>query len=85
MVSNLGFRDDAAHTRNPKDKNANLAAADLELALLRHPPFVVCHKLADQYTWQRAFGMRKRSMFYRWRRRLEKLSERLAQWLAKKL
>ncbi len=84
MVSNLGFRDDAAHTRNPKDKNANLATADLELALLRHPPFVVCHKLADQYTWQRAFGMRKRSMFYRWRRRLEKLSERLAQWLAKK-
>jgi hypothetical protein len=55
MVSNLGFREDATHTRNPKHKNANLATADLELASMTHPPFVVSHTVADQYTWQRVF------------------------------
>lgn len=87
MVSNLGFREDATHTRNPKDKNANLATANLELASMTHPPFVVSHTVADQYTWQRVFHIPstpKRSAFYRWRRRLVNLRNRLAELVLQK-
>jgi hypothetical protein len=84
MVSNLGFREDATHTRNPKHKNANLATADLELASMTHPPFVVSHTVADQYTWQRVFSTPKRSAFYRWRRRLVNLRNRLAELVLQK-
>ncbi|MEN9217534.1 MAG: hypothetical protein Q6J33_00845 [Gloeomargarita sp. DG_2_bins_126] len=76
MVSNLGFREDAAHTRNPDHQNANLAVADLEQ--ITHPPFVVVDRCADEYTFRRGFGIKERPPWYRWRRRLAKLKDRIS-------
>ncbi len=81
MVSNLGFREDATHTRNTEDKNANLATTDL--VQMRHPPFVVTHTWADQYTLQRAFRIRQKPPLHRWRRRLSKLKNQAEALLAK--
>lgn len=81
MVSNLGFREDAAHTRNAEDKNANLATMDLGQVI--HPPFVVMNTVADQYTLQRGFRIQNKSRFYRWQRRFSKLKTRAEKVLIK--
>lgn len=49
LVSNLGFGGDGTHTKNSNDPWARLPTADIWD--LKHPPFIVRHKEADDYTF----------------------------------
>ncbi len=55
LVSNIGFRADAAHTVDRWNPRANLPATPMEFPL-RHPPFVVRHVEADRYIQKTAFS-----------------------------
>jgi hypothetical protein len=43
LVTNLGFRDDATHTRDSGDERANLPTQELNFPL-RHPPFMIAER-----------------------------------------
>jgi len=55
LVSNLGFGQDATHTRKPDSPDANLPTADLAWPLV-HQPTVERDRAADLFTWQRSFA-----------------------------
>jgi hypothetical protein len=46
LQSNIGYREDATHTKNSKNKWANLATAELAFPL-KHPPFMFPNDDAD--------------------------------------
>lgn len=54
LVSNIGFRPDATHTTGTSAR-ANLPVG--ELRALKHPPVVVRHREADEFTNRRVFGI----------------------------
>lgn len=64
LVSNIGFGAQATHTRGDADW-ANLPVEDI--GPLEHPPFVVCDRQADLYTFDRVFY--GRSLRQSWLRR----------------
>lgn len=53
LVSNIGFRSDATHTTR-ESKHANLATGNV--GELDHPPVVVRHRTADEFTARQVFG-----------------------------
>ncbi|MDH6063302.1 glycosyltransferase family protein [Umezakia ovalisporum] len=53
LVSNIGFRVDATHTVG-ESKLANMLTQDI--GEIHHPPFVLCHREADIYTFDYVFG-----------------------------
>ncbi|MBD2579002.1 glycosyltransferase family 2 protein [Oscillatoria sp. FACHB-1406] len=57
LVSNIGFRADATHLKNGNSPLANIPAVELEN--IKHPPCVVRHKEADNYTFDYVFGGKK--------------------------
>lgn len=64
LVTNIGFGEDATHTLK-NDSSANLATKDIWE--IKHPPFVVRHQDADQYTFEHHFGgleMKKADTLY---------------------
>lgn len=54
MVSNIGFREDATRTKSANNPRANLSTTDLWK--IDHPPFILQHKEADQFTFDTTFG-----------------------------
>jgi len=53
LVSNIGFDDDATHTRGPQHPLADLPRGSL--THLRHPPLVVRHATADEFTFEHLY------------------------------
>lgn len=53
LVSNIGFGDEATHTNEPTSY-ANLPTTDIWE--IKHPPFMVRHRLADIYTFDHVNG-----------------------------
>jgi hypothetical protein len=51
LVSNIGFDDRATHTKTASHKVTNLPSAAMQFPL-RHPPFVIRHSIADQFTFE---------------------------------
>jgi hypothetical protein len=65
LVSNIGFGPGATHTKI-HTSYANLPTYDADTETINHPPFVVRHYLADNYTFDRVNGgayMKKYSPF----------------------
>jgi hypothetical protein len=56
LVSNIGFGSDATHTVN-ETIQAYVPTSDIWD--IKHPPFVVAHRDADQYTFDHVFGGEK--------------------------
>ena len=52
LVSNIGFREDATHTTSDSHL-ANLQTRSI--GKIRHPEFVVRHKLADEYSFAKIY------------------------------
>lgn len=75
LVSNIGFDDDATHTRLQEHPLANVPRGDLRD--LVHPSFVIRDKAADAYTFQHVYhGNRPRG----WRKLYRSLSKRVRRW-----
>jgi len=51
LVSNIGFGEDATHTKSPNDPTANLPTAPMMFPL-RHPPYIARDNEADQFIIQ---------------------------------
>lgn len=69
LITNLGFRPDATHTRQP-DARANLPASDLWE--LQHPPSVAPDLEADRFTFDEILGGHRLRQRRTWRYRLAK-------------
>ena len=54
LVTNIGFGDDATHTKDPESTWANMPATNLSLPL-RHPDRIVADWQADQWTLENIF------------------------------
>jgi hypothetical protein len=74
LVSNIGFRADATHTRDPGSRVAALGAESVEFPL-KHPPYIIRDVAADAYTAgilyrtpslpRRVAGRARRTLFQR--------------------
>jgi len=54
LISNIGFGEEATHTRDPFSELADKAVSSMDFPLI-HPPFVVRHEPADRYTDKKQF------------------------------
>jgi hypothetical protein len=54
LVSNIGFREDATHTTSTDSKFSQLPIVDIWE--IKHPPFIVRNRDADNYTFDHHFG-----------------------------
>jgi len=54
LISNIGFGADATHTLSSETPWANLPTSDLED--IKHPPFIVRNREADDYTFEYHYG-----------------------------
>ncbi len=68
LVSNIGFREDATHTRRSTDKRANLDVAEMTFPL-NHPPCIVHDREYDQMIFDQTVRSRPSSLSQRLRRR----------------
>jgi hypothetical protein len=57
LVSNIGFRDDGTNIQDPNSPFANLPTIDIWD--IKHPPDIIQHPEADDYTFQTMFGLQK--------------------------
>ncbi|HIK10508.1 MAG TPA: class I SAM-dependent methyltransferase [Oscillatoriaceae cyanobacterium M33_DOE_052] len=55
LVSNIGFRPDAVHTRDETHKSANIPVKEMEFPL-KHPQFILSDREADEYTEKTIFS-----------------------------
>ncbi len=69
LISNLGFRSDATHTRVPS-RWGNLPVGEIEE--LVDPPFVVQNREADRFTFDEMMGGRHQRERHTWSYRLAK-------------
>ena len=56
LVSNIGFGEEATHTKARDDKHAVLHVKNMEFPL-RHPPYIIRNSVADRYTDRNHFGI----------------------------
>ena len=68
LVSNIGFREDATHTRGATNKLANLPRSKM-IFPLKHPPCMVRDKTADQIIFERTIMPRQPSLYEKLRGR----------------
>ena len=68
LVCNIGFREDATHTRNPNSICANIPTVEMKFPL-RHPPYVVWDRGADQIRYEHALQKRPH-VYHRLRRKI---------------
>ena len=62
LVSNIGFREDATHTREVTNQLANLPRSEMTFPL-KHPPCMVRDKTADQIISERVIMPRQPSLY----------------------
>jgi hypothetical protein len=55
LVSNIGFRADATHTKSADDSCGNIPAAEMKFPL-KHPPYMVRDREADQFHLDQALN-----------------------------
>jgi hypothetical protein len=55
LVSNIGFGDEATHTKASNSQMENLARAEMAFPL-RHPPFLVRNSEADHFFFEHIFA-----------------------------
>lgn len=72
LVTNIGWREDATHTTALDHPLANLPSSALPFPL-QHPKDVHPDRLADDYTMDEVFGLRRKSLATRARGRLRGL------------
>jgi hypothetical protein len=58
LITNIGFREDATHTRKRTDSRANLDAAEMTFPL-EHPPCVVRDREYDQMIFEQVVRARQ--------------------------
>ena len=77
LISNIGFGNDATHTRNRHSIEANLATAPMAFPL-DHPPYVWPHAEADRFeaTYQSTLPMRLHGLLAKSLRALDLIRER---------
>lgn len=63
LVSNIGFGEEATHTKNSNSKSANMFTDELE-SPLKHPSQIIIQQKADKYTQNHHFQSPK-TPFYR--------------------
>jgi hypothetical protein len=69
LISNIGFGEDATHTKRANDKRAHLPSVPMTFPL-RHPPFLVRDPDQDRMIFEKVvISQSKRSLFGRVRRR----------------
>jgi hypothetical protein len=56
LVSNLGFGEDATHTKDVQSRYSNIAVKAVDFPL-SHPPFMVCNWQADRFTQETLFRL----------------------------
>lgn len=56
LVSNIGFGEDAAHTKDYDSKFLNLRRFEIDVVELKHPRYIVRNMEADEYTFRRIFA-----------------------------
>jgi hypothetical protein len=75
LISNIGWRSDATHTKDELSAVGNLQTYPMEFPI-KHPPVMVRDRDADRYTFERLFlsydGM-DRSLYRRIRRKLSNI------------
>jgi hypothetical protein len=62
LVSNIGFREDATHTRGATNTLANLPRLEMRFPL-KHPPCMVRDKTVDQIIFERTIMPRQLSLY----------------------
>jgi hypothetical protein len=67
QVSNIGFGDDATHVAS--NSMINLPVAEMEFPL-RHPPFMVRHREADQFNFKHLFAQERPRLYPLLKRKL---------------
>ena len=77
LVQNIGFGEEAAHTKNPGA--LNMPGAEMMPFPLKHPPVVILNKKADNFTFQNHLkisfiNLLKRKLFYLYERFTKKNS-----------
>jgi len=72
LVSNIGFGEDATHTIGSKSRVANLPVKEMNFPL-KHPPFLLRHVEADDFTYRNLFDS---SLFSRFLRGCERMFEK---------
>jgi hypothetical protein len=73
MVSNIGFGEEATHTRGSNSKLSELAR--FEIGTITHPREVIPDQSADWYEYDRQFDVKRQSInnpLLRWRKRLSR-------------
>jgi hypothetical protein len=68
LISNIGFGDDATHTVT-QGGMINLPVAGMEFPL-RHPPYVVRHREADEFNFRNVFAQQRPGLYPRIKRKL---------------
>ena len=71
LVANIGFGDDATHTRNPNSPISNLPMRELS-RVLQHPPAVNLDDDADRAVYLRVLGGERTKLRKSWRYKLSK-------------
>ncbi len=67
QVSNIGVGDDATHTASGSMINLPVAAMEFPL---RHPPFMLRHREADQFNFRHVFAQERPGLYPRLKRKL---------------
>jgi hypothetical protein len=75
LVTNIGFGGEATHTREPSSEAAEKPSSSMVFPLV-HPPFVVRHESADEYTDEQHFHLPGRTNAYHANCALCKLRDR---------
>ena len=60
LVSNIGFDSEGTHHKNSKNKFANMPTQKIEFSL-KHPPFVIRDREADNFTYRVMFSFLSRA------------------------
>ena len=69
LVRNIGFGDNATHTKDPNNWQANLPIEELEFPL-RHPAAIFRNSKADRYTDRMCFGIEPNTNMGRYPKKL---------------
>jgi hypothetical protein len=81
LVSNIGFGNEATHTKSRKSRVANLSTTTIEFPL-RHPPYVIRLHEADLFTFAALFHKNlKHGLWERTVKKLKKYILKLRTWI----
>lgn len=77
LVSNIGFRDDAVHTKDPDSPFSKIPT--LDIWEIQHPKFIVRNHTADIFTFEQMFAGRQKENYVKSKDYIKQLQEQLIQ------